>query len=92
MDIDGYLKRLAEGRDVSPEANPLLSVPLRSHRKVKLDLPKFRGRDQPVKHFFVKLNAYIKHNNIASGFGLQNLLLNCLSGEALDLYMSAGAW
>ena len=82
------------GDDSSPrqtygfnQGNFKLQVPTRG-AKNKLDMPKFRGRECKVRHFFVKLRGYIKHYNIRGADALESLMLNALSGEGLDLYLS----
>ena len=56
-------------------------------RRHKPDIPKFPAKDMTLDVFFIKLMSYIEIMEIAGGRDLHNLLVQCLEGDALKLYM-----
>ena len=57
-------------------------------RRPKPELPKFPAKDVTVDIFFLKLKSYIDIKNIVGRQAIHNLLVQCLQGEALQLYAS----
>ena len=56
-------------------------------RRHKPEIPKFPAKDMTLDVFFIKLMSYIEIMEIAGGRDLQNLLVHCLEGDALKLYI-----
>ena len=54
---------------------------------VRIKLPSFGGQGEPT-HFFVKLQNFIEINKIKKEAEKLAVLKSCLSGEALDIFLS----
>ena len=57
---------------------------------VRIKPPSFEGRNDPA-HFFVKLQNFVEINKIKKEAEKIAVLKSCLSGEALDLFLSLSA-
>ena len=58
-----------------------------NQNSVRIKPPSFEGRDDPA-HFFIKLKNFIEINKIKKEAEKIAVLKSCLSGEALDLFLS----
>ena len=54
----------------------------------RMDLPKFKGRPEDPKHYFLKLTTFLNAHNIVDSNDIISIFLESLEGEALELYLT----